>query len=303
MSAIQQTLNPYIQLYTNHNGAESECKKHARKKACYQTASLGSLGLFSIASIAGVVATGVCYPIYLPFALIGSASLLPFFKANVYDPFKEKADFAKEKLDLASHVLEKLVIMQPFSEMRMKEELSHIGIRAKSIRHLDALKSHSLGLQALKGPLAHYQVWKTRIKLYEDKISTCQKQALKKRKKMERNPSISEQKRVKIEGKIVNYRLRAYKIQEEDLLPAKLKCAFMRYSMSDITAQKTILDFGTITPLPYHERNLLREYDNKNPYFRIARKGKKSLEIDRKYLLKASPSQIAKKIFFPGWVS
>ena len=272
---------------------DKKIKEHSSNFQFYNIESITIIGGSVVASISGVIACAALAPVYLPLCLIGIGSLMPVIKEHLYNPPKSRSNMASYRLEVYKGIKSQLEKMHNWDKNQVENRLLDMNIFSARYRGLGILKKEKgldFSLEALKPVLAQYAYWKIRAK----KGSILAKKHLKAAELQRKKLKSGKKKASKTKTKILRERLLAYKVQEEDVLPSKIKAAYMLYVLTHIHTQKEIADFGVIDPIPFQERALLIQHENRNPYFKFKHSKK---EMSRSWILDARIETISKRIF------
>lgn len=222
------SLSPYINI--NVDNALNTAKSDEKLWQIAKTATIVAAIVIAGASIVGTALFAP--PIYSVLTALAFANpyTIQLFQDVIIQPIESRLLNAQEAREVYADVQERLKTLSDTDSA-----LREIGIEP------NALPSEQK--EAVRPMIARYHHWTDVAKKTEEVAHTF------------------------FAKEDCNSRLKGYKKEELEVLPAKLKAAFTYHLIKNPTESRRFPDFGKIIRLPYHERCLMRDHDGKNPYF------------------------------------
>lgn len=246
-----------------------------------------SVVAFSAIAITTVTLVGVYAPSFFLVAVFSflNPKTLEIFHDRVIRPMQENHE--SNKIDLEAHqgTEKKFEHLRTLTNGQLFNRLQREGVNINSINSFSlASETHDgIEIAPLRKLMARYEYWKETAEKTAAKANELFREA----GELMKDPSEENVQKATLK------RLYAYKIQQTEFLPAKVRAAYLHYVLKNPTEQREISDFGRMHVLPYHLRAQRIEYDHQDPYF----EKNDGTQISRDDIASLSPQELSETLF------
>lgn len=267
-------------------------------ESAYKTAYIAVMTLFIVGTVAGLMYLAAVNPDFLLYG-IGALSFSPMLVHWISSPMNA----AQEKYSIGGAMLRQILETTRELENASADEYTNKLNAAtpnwnRTQETTEILSPiHGDVKKAYLPALARHQFWVKEAEKANNAANRCIQEANQLRNELNQAENITPYKRQEKENTILKKLHEAYKIEEVELLPAKIKAAFMIYVLQNPLKvdgeAKDLEDFGEFKPLNLSARRLLQVYEERDPYYTK----KDGTSIARVRLLENAPQIIAQEIF------
>lgn|SRR3990167_7518004 len=269
----------------------------------FQEKYYAALALITQVAFACIIASSLAIcaiyaPYLIPGLLFSTYKLYEPIHCYIVIPLQEKGILAKEKMKIANGVVKKLVEIEGYcsSYSSYKNYFTENSLETAFIDHKDKLTSIDptrICYRALINPLARVSYWSDRSSELRSELNLLQK----KKEDKARLYGIEKKRimRKKLFESISKTDKKMQKLTEQEFLPAKIKAAFNLHLLANPSDRRNFKEFGHLSLMTYQDSLKLRISNEEQPYFYFNQKPE--LPLTKKWLMKATIPQIAKKIY------
>lgn len=281
--------NRYLFLDPSH-----DIPNEKMKKIVYKTLAIASMILFGAAVVGGIVALVHFAPILTPFFLVLAIAVYKRFHNHVVLPLKQASEQSQENIGRCQEMAQEIKNIQGSYQgyTSYHNLLKKIGIDSNCIpvEDLSQANENSSYLLDLAPLIGRVNYWAKTERDILDKIEDLDRQIIPIYQTLEtRNDSDLEIEKTQL-------KMQKQRLEELQLLPAKIAGAYALHVLSDIADKRDFDEFGSCHPMSYFSHIEYQAERKPQPYYYFPQSSDKK-SITKEEMMRSSPLVLSQRIF------